>query len=117
MIHKLHLHLTDDTQMKPFKPDHLPIEKINWPDLIDLMGKANRYIARYDGLLQSVLNPDVLLSPLRTKEAVLSSRIEGTQATLEEVMEFEADQPTASNKKEDIGEIINYRVALLAGQE
>ena len=103
--------------MKPFKPHQLPLENLNWEAFIELMGKANRYIARYDGLLQSVINPDVLLSPLRTQEAVLSSKIEGTQATLEEVMEFEADASRSEENKGDIREVINYRKALIQGRE
>ena len=47
-------------------------------------------IARYDGLLQSVVNSSVMLSPLTNREAVLSSKIEGTQATVDEVLEYEA---------------------------
>ncbi|MEQ9262847.1 MAG: Fic/DOC family N-terminal domain-containing protein [Owenweeksia sp.] len=62
--------------MQPYQPQSLPLKNIEWDSFIDLMGKANRYIARYDGLLQSVINPDVLLAPLRTQEAVLSSKIE-----------------------------------------
>lgn len=90
---------------------------MEWDKLIDLMGKANRYIARYDGLLQSVPNPDVLLAPLRTQEAVLSSKIEGTQATLEEVLEFEAEENGAESKRGDIYEVVNYRVALIQGRD
>ena len=48
-------------------------------------------LSRYEGLLLSIPNPDVLLSPRSSQEAVLSSRIEGTQATLGEVLEFEAE--------------------------
>ena len=55
-----------------------------------LIGQANAALARYDGMLQSIVNPAVLLSPLTIQEAVLSSRIEGTQASIEEVLEFEA---------------------------
>lgn len=103
--------------MQPFKPSTLPIPNIQWEQLIDSLGKANRYLARYDGLLQSVINPDVLLAPLRTQEAVLSSKIEGTQATLEEVMGFEADSATDEANKGDIYEVINYRIALNEGRE
>lgn len=103
--------------MKPFEPHTLPLKNLEWEAFIDLMGKANRHIARYDGLLQSIINPDVLLSPLRTQEAVLSSKIEGTQATLEEVMEFEADALRSGSKKDDIYEVINYRIALMQGRE
>jgi len=84
----------------------------------ELSSRKNRMdsaIARFDGMLQSLVNPDILLSPLVTKEAVLSSRIEGTQATLEEVMQEEAgftDKKISNSLKEDIKEIINYRNAL-----
>lgn len=104
--------------MKPFIPGELPPVNLDWQELIELLSKANRYIARYDGQLQSIVNPDVLLSPLRTKEAVMSSRIEGTQATLKEVMQFDAegsaDHPA---KRDDIEEVINYRIALMEGRD
>lgn len=103
--------------MNPYIPKELPIKNIEWEQLIDLIGKANRYVARYDGLLQSVINPDVLLAPLRTQEAVLSSKIEGTQATLEEVLEFEADELAEDHLKGDIFEVLNYRVALKEGRD
>lgn len=103
--------------MNPYKPIELPLKNIDWQLLVDLMGKANRYVARYDGLLQSVLNPDVLLAPLSTKEAVLSSKIEGTQATLEDVLGFEGEQIDDDHLKGDIYEVINYRVALKQGRD
>ncbi|MBF0591699.1 MAG: hypothetical protein HQL02_06380 [Nitrospirae bacterium] len=65
-----------------FPPSRLELERI-----VSLIGHANAAIARYDGVLSAVPNANVLLSPLTTHEAVLSSRIEGTQAT---VLEFEA---------------------------
>jgi len=71
-------------------------------------------IGRFDALLQNIPNPSVLLSPLTTNEAVLSSRIEGTQATLKEVLEFEANPQKETKKYEDIQEVINYRKALKA---
>ena len=64
--------------------------------------------------LQGIINPQVLLSPLTTNEAVLSSRIEGTQASLVEVLEFEASPKVdiQTEKQKDIQEIINYRQAI-----
>lgn len=58
--------------------------------LFPLVGPANAAIARYEGVLSGIPNPDILLSPLTAREAVLSSKIEGTQVTLGEVLEFEA---------------------------
>ena len=99
--------------MKPFVPQRLPIRDIAWEPLIPLIGRASRSIALYDGILYGVPNPEVLLSPLTTQEAVLSSRIEGTQATLGEVLKFEAgDEPKLESRRLDILEIINYRRTL-----
>lgn len=69
-------------------------------------------MARYDGLLQGIPNPAVMLSPLTTQEAVLSSKIEGTQATVDEVLEQKAGIIKESEKYKDIQEILNYRLAL-----
>ena len=74
--------------MKPFVPQKLPLSEVNWEPLIPLIAKANRSLAYYDGILQGVANPGLLLSPMTTQEAVLSSRIEGTQATLGDVFEI-----------------------------
>lgn len=56
--------------------------------------------------------PDMLLSPFMTREAVLSSKIEGTQATIDEVYEQDAGVSFSEHKEEDICEIKNYRTAL-----
>ncbi|HEX2167412.1 MAG TPA: Fic family protein [Longimicrobiales bacterium] len=90
-----------------------PPSDLEWARLIPLLGPTSAAIARYDGLLAAIPNPDVLLSPLTTQEAVLSSRIEGTQATMGEVLEFEAGGEAASpDRREDIQEILNYRAAM-----
>jgi len=100
--------------LKPYEPRQLPLDCIDWSAHVTLIGQANAALARYDGMLQSIVNPSVLLSPLTTQEAVLSSRIEGTQASLEEVLQFEADsqEPIDSSRKADIQEILNYRRAM-----
>jgi len=90
-----------------------PPPPLDWPALIPLLGLAAAAVARYDGMLAAVPNPGVLLSPLTTQEAVLSSRIEGTQATMGEVLEFEAGKEAASpERREDIQEVLNYRAAM-----
>jgi Fic family protein len=92
-----------------------PPARLVWDRLVPLIGPANAALARYDGTLAAVPNAAVLLSPLMTQEAVLSSRIEGTQATMAEVMEFEAgilpEVPDA-NRTADIHEVLNYRKAM-----
>lgn len=103
----------------PHIPDELPVEGIDLGGLLSQIVDANRALARFDGQLEGIQNPRVLLSPLMTQEAVVSSKIEGTQATLEEVFEHEADQaqPEEQSKREDIEEIINYRNALTHGEK
>jgi Fic family protein len=98
----------------PYEPNKLPLEGIDWPAHVALIGKANAALGRYDGMLQSIVNPGVLLSPLTNQEAVLSSRIEGTQATVEEVLEYQADPsaPIEPEKRADIQEVLNYRRAM-----
>jgi Fic family protein len=99
-----------------------PPGTLDWPRLIPLIGPAYTAIARYDGVLSAVPNADVLLSPLTTQEAVLSSKIEGTVTTVEEVLEFEAggrlsEQAENSPKRNDIYEVINYRRAITKAVE
>src|SRR6266702_637898 len=98
--------------MEPFVPHKLPLENLDYNRLTRLLGQANRELTRYDGLLQGIPDPALLLSPLTTQEAVLSSKIEGTQATLDEVLELEAGQAFDPEKTKDIHEIVNYREAL-----
>jgi Fic family protein len=104
--------------MKPSIPHKLPLNELDWVRFIPLIGKANRAIAQYEGILYGVPNPEVLLSPLTTQEAVLSSRIEGTRSTLDEVLRFEAGEEAGNeSRRQDIQEIINYRRALLFAEQ
>jgi Fic family protein len=102
---------------QPYIPDTLPLSNLDYRLLLTLVGQANAALARYDGLLQSIPNPAVMLSPLTTQEAVLSSKIEGTQATVDEVLEQEAGLLKEGEKFQDIQEISNYRQALYAARE
>ncbi|NOZ42482.1 MAG: Fic family protein, partial [Alphaproteobacteria bacterium] len=97
--------------MKPYIPNELPVQDLDYKKLYGFTGRANAELARYDGLLQGIPNPEVMLSPLTTREAVLSSKIEGTQATVDEVLEHEAGI-FKKEKETDIKEIVNYRYAL-----
>ena len=69
-------------------------------------------------MLAAMPNPTVRLAPLSTREAVLSSRIEGIRATTSEVLSFDAGcRPRSSERVGDIHEIINYRNATGVAQE
>lgn len=93
-------------------PRTLPLKSIDWTKFISPIGKANFALAGYESIIQVIPNPFVLLSPLSTNEAVLSSKIEGTLVTLQEVLEFQASPDPDANRYEDIQEIINYRKSM-----
>lgn len=95
----------------------MPLQDLDYRRLLGLVGEANAALAKYDGLLQGIVNPGVLLSPITTQEAVLSSKIEGTQATLDEVLEHEAGIQMDLFKTQDIQEIVNYRHALMLASD
>ena len=69
-----------------FPPQHLRYES-----LLDPVSEAASAISRYDQMLASMHNSEILLAPLRNQEAVVSSRMEGTISTLDEVLRIEAE--------------------------
>ncbi|HYE02499.1 MAG TPA: Fic/DOC family N-terminal domain-containing protein [Phycisphaerales bacterium] len=97
-----------------YHEERFPPKALDWPRLARLIGPASAAVARFEGILHAIPNADVLLSPLTTQEAVLSSRIEGTQATFGEVLEYEAGATDAKSpeKTADIQEVLNYRRAM-----
>lgn len=99
---------------KPYVPFTLPIDKlININEFINELLEANKLIGIYQVLLsKSKIDPNLLLTPITLQEAIQSTKIEGTQVTLDDMLEYEADE---SNKNTDIEEVINYSRALRAG--
>ncbi|ADZ68838.1 Fic family protein [Polymorphum gilvum] len=69
-----------------------PPESLDYAALIKPLARASAALARYDQMLKNMHNSQILLAPLRRQEAVVSSRIEGTVSTLDEVLRYEADQ-------------------------
>lgn len=103
--------------MKPFIPYTLPIKNINFERLIKFVAEANKRLSMYNGILQVMINPNILLAPLTTKEAVLSSKIEGTQVSFTELLQYEAEEKKIKNINiDDVNEILNYRKAMLEAE-
>ncbi|MDR0571266.1 MAG: Fic family protein [Rickettsiales bacterium] len=103
--------------MKPFKPFELPIKNLDLVRLINHVAEANKKLAMYNGMLQVMINPHVLLAPLTSKEAVLSSKIEGTQVSFTELLQFEAENKYNDEiNKNDIDEVLNYKRAMLEAE-
>lgn len=103
---------------KAFIPEqmtHKPSIKFD-EELLNLLSQADRAIARLDGIVTVLPNPEIFIAMYVKKEAVLSSQIEGTQASLEGVLEFEANLLPKDNI-EDIKEVVNYVNAMNYGIE
>ena len=82
-------------------------------ETINLLSRADRALGRLDGVTSVLPNPDLFVAMFVRQEAVLSSQIEGTQSTLEDVLQFEAD--TGADVPKDIGEVVNYVNAMNYG--
>ena len=97
-----------------FVPAPLP-PALQWtPRLIGLLSNADRLIGKLAGEGGRLPNPHVLIRPFVQREAVLSSKIEGTQATLGELLASEAGA-VVERSPEDLREVSNYVVALEHG--
>jgi len=101
---------------KAFMPKPLPPDPpINYDDELQaLLSKADRALARLDGIVTVLPNPALFIAMYVKKEALLSSQIEGTQASLEGVLEFEADMKPRDDIKQ-VKEVVNYINALENG--
>lgn len=97
-----------------FIPAPLP-PAIEWTSrLIGALSDADRFIGRLAGEGGRLPNPHILIRPFVRREAVLSSKIEGTQATLGELLAAEAGA-AVDRSPEDLREVGNYVVALEHG--
>lgn len=100
-----------------FIPHPLP-PVISWSGgLVAALSKADRALGELAGLASMLPNPNLLIQPLLRREAVLSSRIEGTRASLRDLYAFEAVQLTLFEFPEDVKEVQNYVLALQYGLE
>jgi len=97
-----------------FVPAPLP-PKLDWtPRLIRVLSDADRLIGKLAGEGGRLPNPHILMRPFLQREAVLSSKIEGTQATLGELLAAEAGA-SVDRSPDDLREVGNYVVALEHG--
>ncbi|WP_239311401.1 Fic family protein [Frankia sp. Cj3] len=79
--------------------------------LIGLLSEADRALGELAGAGRTLPNPRLLARALVRREAVLSSRIEGTQASVSDLVLFEADRPT-HDEGDDVREVFNYVTAV-----
>lgn len=104
---------------EPHIPQKLPVElsaALFDCEIIKLISKANNAMGTYRGFLINTINPMLLISPLVSQEAVLSSKLEGTHATIEDFINYDAGNEV-SVSKDEMQEIMNYRSALFYALE
>lgn len=101
-----------------FIPSPLP-PVLNWNEsLVNSLSEADRAVGKLAGLSRDLPNPHLLITPFMHSEAVLSSRIEGTQATISDVYKYETGQLSLFKDDKDISdvkEVHNYVLALDCG--
>ncbi|MCX5684267.1 MAG: Fic family protein [Planctomycetota bacterium] len=99
-----------------FLPNELPPLLVWNTDLVGCLSAADRALGRLAGLGQDMPNPHLLIRPFLRREAVLSSQIEGTQASMPDLLLFEVN-PQVERDMPDVREVSNYVHALEYGLE
>jgi len=101
--------------------DKFPPPTLDYGQFLESLIKATDAVARYDQMLKNMHNSEILLAPLRNQEAVISSRMEGTISTMDEILKYEADHDKETGNpasvRSEVIETILYQRALIATQK
>jgi len=109
-------YVAQPTGYRAFVPATLPPKPaVPLASLQRLLSDADRALGRLDGSIQTLPNPDLFVYMYVRKEALLSSQIEGTQSSLQDLLAVEAHLGTESPAS-DVGEVVGYRVLEVVGQ-
>lgn len=98
-----------------------PPAELDYDRMLPRLLAATEGLARYDQMLRGLHNSEIFLAPLRGQEAVISSRMEGTISTMDEIFRLEAefgddDGSAAGESRSDVIETLLYRRALSVAQ-
>ncbi len=109
-------YVRQSTGYRAFIPAPLPPQPpVNLAGTIhSLLSEADRALGRLDGSIQTLPNSDLFVLMYVRKEAVLSSQIEGTQSSLQDLLAAEA-QVLSSDRPRDVAEVVNYVAAMNHG--
>src|ERR1700679_253355 len=102
------------TGYQAFEPSLLPPNDLVMDGLLTHLSRADVALGRLDGVIGILPNPNLFVAMYVRQEAVLSSQIEGTQASLNDVLKFEAGR---GKDVSDVAEVVNYVTAMNYGLE
>lgn len=114
--HRAGRYIAQPTGYRAFSPAPLPPQppvRLGG-ELQGLLSKADRALGRLDGSIQTLPNPDLFVFMYVRKEAVLSSQIEGTQSSLQDLLAAEA-HILSPGLPRDVDEVVNYVNAMNYG--
>ncbi len=110
-------YVRQSTGYAAFIPTRLPPDPaIDLARLAPILSAADQGIGRLDGVSRTLPNPDLFVAMYVRREAVLSSQIEGTQSSLDDVLAYELDA-TATQLPLDVEEVFNHVAAMNYGLE
>lgn len=110
----------DFSQNIDYHYGEFPPKALDWGKLVAPLLRAQDALSRYDQVLQALPNSEYLLAPLRQQEAVISSRMEGTISTVDEVMLYEIEDDTQgreSKHRQEAIEVALYSSVLVRAQK
>jgi len=103
-----------------YHTDRFPPKALDYGPMMETLLKATASLARYDQMLKGMHNSEILLAPLRNQEAVISSRMEGTISTMDEILQYQAEyveDEAPPEVRSEVIETILYRRALNTAQQ
>jgi len=111
----------DTSKATHYHDGEFPPGALDYGRLVSALVAATDALARYDQMLKGMHNSEIFLAPLRNQEAVISSRMEGTISTLDEILrldaEFGDEVPAATEARSEVVETILYRRSLWSAQQ
>lgn len=109
----------DLTDAVAYHEGSFPPQELHYGALMEPLLRATDALARYDQMLKGMHNSEILLAPLRNQEAVISSRMEGTISTMDEILQYQAEyseEESPTEVRSEVIETILYRRALNSAQ-
>lgn len=111
----------DLSQSVHYHEGQFPPEALDYSQFMQPLLKATDALARYDQMLKNMHNSEILLAPLRNQEAVISSRMEGTISTMDEILQYEAeydedDDFSQTEVRSEVIETLLYQRSLFTAQ-